>query len=42
MLENLNWEQVENLTEEKAKENAEEQIIIKGYNCYFNTAIQWM
>ena len=35
MLENLNWEQVENLAEEKAKENAEEQIIIKGYNCYF-------
>lgn len=35
MLENLNWEQVENLEEEKAKENAEEQITIKGYNCYF-------
>lgn len=35
MLENLNWEQVENLTEEETKENAEEQITIKGYNCYF-------
>lgn len=35
MLENLTWNQVENLTEEKAKEHSEEQIIIKGYNCYF-------
>ena len=35
MLKDLTWEQVENLTEEETKENAEEQIIIKGYNCYF-------
>ena len=35
MLKNLTWEQVENLTEEQTKEHADEQITIKGYNCYF-------
>lgn len=35
MLENLNYEQIENLTEEEVKEHSEEQTIIKGYNCYF-------
>lgn len=35
MLENLNYEQIENLTEEEVKEHSEEQMTIKGYNCYF-------
>lgn len=35
MLENLNWEQVQNLKEEEVKENSEEKMMIKGYNCYF-------
>ena len=35
MLENLNYEQIENLTEEDVKEHSEEQTTIKGYNCYF-------
>mgnify|MGYP004598748881 CR=1 FL=1 len=35
MLKNLNYEQIENLIEEEVKEHSEEQMTIKGYNCYF-------